>query len=430
MIQRYTRPEMGRLWTDQFRWETILEVELLAAEALARRGRLDRRAVRVLRRKARVDVARIRQIEKTVKHDVIAFLTQIEEKAGPAAKALHAGLTSSDVLDTALAVQLKASSDLLLRGVDGLLAALRRLALKHADTLTMGRSHGVHAEPLTFGFKAAGWYAEMRRHRERLRQAKEEISFGKLSGAVGTFAHVDPAVEAEVCRRLGLKPEPLSTQVVPRDRHARFVQTLALAAAGLERIAVEVRHLQRTEVLEAEEPFTPGQKGSSAMPHKRNPVACENVCGLARLVRSHAQAALENVALWHERDITHSSVERVILPDATAALDFALSRMTEVVAGLRVYPERMRANMARTSELVCSQRVVLALTRAGLPKQRAYEAVQKHALLAWEEGDSFHDRLAADPALLAHLTRRELDACFDLAPFTARVRAVIRRALR
>jgi adenylosuccinate lyase len=430
MIRRYSRPQMAAVWTDQARWETILEVELLAAEALARRGRVDKAAVRLLRRRAQVDVARIRTIEKTVKHDVIAFLTQIEERVGPAAKALHAGLTSSDVLDTALAVQMKKAGELILEGLDGLMAAARRLALRHKDTVMMGRSHGVHAEPITFGLKAAGWYAELARNRERLREAVKQAASGKLSGAVGTFAHVDPAVEAEVCRKLGLTAEPLSTQVVPRDRHARYLQALALAGAGLERIALELRHLQRTEVLEVEEPFTPGQKGSSAMPHKRNPIASENICGLARLLRGYAQAGLEDVALWHERDISHSSVERVALPDATILLDFMVRRLTGVLRDLRVYPERMRANLNRTAEIVCSQRLVLALTGKGLPKQKAYELVQRRAQEAWMKGGGFREMVAADAGIASRLTAAELEKCFDLRPFLRNVGAVVRRALK
>jgi adenylosuccinate lyase len=421
---------MAHLWTDRFRWETILEIELLAAEAMARRGALDKTAVRVLRRRARVNVPRILEIEKTVKHDVIAFLTQIEEQAGPSAKVLHAGLTSSDVLDTALALQMVKAAELLEAGLGELLAAAKTLALKHEKTLMMGRSHGVHAEPITFGFKAAGWCAEIKRNLTRLNHVKSEVAYGKLSGAVGTFAHVDMEVEQDVCRRLGLKPEPAATQVVPRDRHARFVQTLALAGAGLERIAVELRHLQRTEVLEAEEPFTPGQKGSSAMPHKRNPVASENICGLARLLRGYASAAVEDVALWHERDISHSSVERVILPDACIALDFMIHRLAGVLRGLQVYPERMRANMERTLEIVCSQRLVVALTKKGLPKQKAYELVQKHAQEAWVRGGGFRGMISADAAIRSRLGPAEIAACFDPAPFVRNVGRVLRRALK
>lgn len=428
MIPRYTRPDMAALWTDEFRWKTILEIELLAAAAYARSPE-DRRAVRVLRRKARVNVRRILAIEKTTKHDVIAFLTQIEEQAGPAARILHRGLTSSDVLDTALAVQMTKSLDLLATGLRKLMVPVKRLALAHARTPLMGRSHGVHGEPITFGFKVAGWYAELKRNLTRLGAARHEVAFGQLSGAMGNFAHLDPSVEAAVCRKLGLRPEPASTQVIPRDRHAVFIQTIALAGAALERIATEIRHLQRTEVLEVEEPFTKGQKGSSAMPHKRNPVASENVCGLARLLRSHTIPALENISLWHERDISHSSVERVILPDAAVTLDYMFHRMTGVLEGLQVYPDRMKANMAKTADLVCSQRVVVALTKKGLPKQEAYELVQAHALRAWTEGVPFRPAVEADGRIRSSLAPRELDACFDLAPFHRHTRAVLRRAL-
>ncbi len=428
MIPRYTRPDMAALWTDEFRWKTILEIELLAAESYARSPE-DRRAVRVLRRKARVNVRRILAIEKTTKHDVIAFLTQIEEQAGPAARVLHRGLTSSDVLDTALAVQMTKSLDLLAAGLRRLMIPVKRLALAHAGTPLMGRSHGVHGEPITFGFKVAGWYAELERNRARLEAARREVAFGQLSGAMGNFAHLDPSVEAAVCKKLGLLPEPASTQVIPRDRHAVFIQTMALAGAALERIATEIRHLQRTEVLEVEEPFTKGQKGSSAMPHKRNPVASENVCGLARLLRSYTTPALENIPLWHERDISHSSVERVILPDAAVTLDYMLHRMTGVLEGLQVYPDRMKANMAKTADLVCSQRVVVALTKKGLPKQEAYELVQAHALRAWTAGVPFRPAVEADGAIRSKLGARELVACFDLAPFHRHTRAVLRRVL-
>ncbi len=429
MIPRYTRPEMGRLWTDQYRWETILEIELLAAEALARRGKVDAKAVRVLRAKAKVDVDRIQEIEKTTKHDVIAFLTQIEEVVGPAAKALHQGLTSSDALDTALAVQMVRAAEILEGDLRSLLPVVKRLALKHKDTLMMGRSHGIHAEPVTFGFKVANWYTELKRGLSRLADAKAQVAYGKISGAVGTFAHMDMEIEREVCKALGLKPEPASTQIVPRDRHAHFIQTLALIGAGFDRIATEIRHLQRTEVLEAEEPFSKGQKGSSAMPHKRNPIASENICGLARLLRSYSLAALENVALWHERDISHSSVERVILPDATEALDFMIVRMHHVLSGLQVYPQRMRTNMAKTSDIVCSQRIVIALTKKGLPKQKAYELVQKHALDAWTQGADFRKLIGADREIAGRLTPAEVKECFDLGVFVKNVGKILERSL-
>ncbi|MBI4397447.1 MAG: adenylosuccinate lyase, partial [Elusimicrobia bacterium] len=402
---------------------------LLAAEAQARRGGADPKAVRILRQKAHVDVDRILEIEKTTKHDVIAFLTQVEEAVGPAAKALHVGLTSSDVLDTALAVQMKNAADLLIPALKELMDVVKRLALRHKNTLTMGRSHGIHAEPVTFGFKVANWYSELKRGLSRLQAAREEISFGKLSGAVGTFAHNDPAIEADVCRKLGLKPEPVSTQVIPRDRHAQYLQAIALVGAGLERIATEIRHLQRTEVLEAEEPFSKGQKGSSAMPHKRNPIASENICGLARLLRGYALSALEDVALWHERDISHSSVERVVLPDATLALDFMIHRMAQVLSGLQVYPERMKANMEKTSEIVCSQRLVIALAKTGLPKQEAYELVQKHALAAWTQGVPFRQAVSSDPRILSRLRGPEINACFDLKPFVKNIGKILKRSL-
>jgi adenylosuccinate lyase len=429
MIPRYARPEMSDIWTDKTRWETILAVELAAAEAQARRGIMDKEAVALLKRKARVKVGRILEIEKITKHDVIAFLTQIEETVGPAAKALHRGLTSSDVLDTALALQMRKAADLLVADLKALLPVLKRLALKYKNALCMGRSHGVHAEPVTFGFKVANWYSEMKRGVARMEGAREEISFGKLSGAAGTFAHNDPAIEADVMRALGLKPEPVSTQVIPRDRHAAFLQAIALVGAGIERIAIELRHLQRTEVLEVEEPFAKGQKGSSAMPHKRNPVISENLCGLARLLRGNALASLESVALWHERDISHSSVERVVLPDSTALLDYMLYRLREVLEGLQVYPDRMRANMAGTAEIVCSQRLVVALTKKGLPKQRAYEIVQRHAQDAWVRGTPFRAAMKADPRIAGLLTNPEIEACFDLRPFVKNIGAILKRSL-
>jgi len=428
MIPRYTRPEMSSLWTDDYRWNTILDVELLAAESYAKTPE-DRRALKTLRQKARVNVVRIQEIENTTRHDVIAFLTQIEEQAGPAAKILHRGLTSSDVLDTALSVQLTRATDLLVNGLKVLTQEVRALALRHAKTPMMGRSHGIHGEPITFGFKVAGWFTELNRNVSRLVQARKEIAFGKLSGAMGHFAHLDPSVEVFVCRRLGLSPEPASTQVIPRDRHAFFIQTLALVGACLERIATEIRHLQRTEVLEVEEPFAKGQKGSSAMPHKRNPIASENICGLARLLRSHTVPALENIALWHERDISHSSVERVILPDATITLDYMIHRLTGVIRGLQVYPDRMKSNMVKTSEIVCSQRLVVALTRQGLPKQEAYEIVQSHALAAWTQGRPFRKDVEQDPRVTSHLSSQALAECFDLTPFIKGAERVVKRAV-
>lgn len=427
MIERYTRPEMGALWSQAEKYAAWLRVELAVCEAYCRRGHIPPDALARITANARVDPARIDAIEARVRHDVIAFLTNLEEALGADSRYVHVGLTSSDVVDTALALQLRKASDLLIAGLERLREVLRELALKHKDTLAVGRTHGVHAEPITFGLKAAVWYAEAGRNLERLRRAKEAVRVGKISGAVGTFAHVEPDVEAEVCRALGLEPAPVSTQVIQRDRHAEFVAALAIVAASLEKIAVEIRTLQRTEILEAEEPFTEGQKGSSAMPHKRNPVACEQVCGLARLVRANTQAALENVALWGERDISHSSVERVILPDSTILVDYMLHQMIRILEGLQVYPERMRENFERSHGLLYSQRVLLKLAEKGLPRQRAYEIVQANAMTAWREQRSFQELLARDPDVTARLSPAELKECFDPAWYLRNVDAIYRR---
>ena len=414
MIPRYTRPEMGRIWTPEAKYRTWLRVEILACEAMARLGQVPREAVAVIKRRAAFDPQRIEAIEREVRHDVIAFLTNVAEHVGPEARYLHQGLTSSDVLDTALAVHMCQAADLLLEGMDRLLAVLREQAQRHKHTVMIGRSHGVHAEPTTFGLKLALWYAEMQRNRERLVRAREVIRYGKLSGAVGTFANVDPRVEAYVCRRLGLKPAPVSTQVIQRDRHAEYLTTLAIVAASIEKIATEIPHLQRTEVLEVEEPFEEGQKGSSAMPHKRNPVGAENLTGLARVVRSNALAALENVSLWHERDISHSSVERVIIPDSTILLDYMLHRLTGILERLVVYPERMRANLELTRGLIHSQRVLLALTRKGLSREEAYRLVQRNAMKAWRGSKGLLAHLLKDPQVRRHLSPSALRECFDL----------------
>ena len=427
MIDRYTRPEMGAVWSQAEKYAAWLKVELAVCEAYCRRGHIPPDALARIKAGARVDPARIDAIEARVRHDVIAFLTNLEEALGADSRYVHVGLTSSDVVDTALALQLQKASDLLIAGLERLKAVLGELALKHKDTLAVGRTHGVHAEPITFGLKAAVWYAEAGRNLERLRRAKDTVRVGKTSGAVGTFAHVDPEVEAEVCGALGLEPAPVSTQVVQRDRHAEYVTALAIVAASLEKIAVEIRALQRTEILEAEEPFTEGQKGSSSMPHKRNPVSAEQVCGLARLVRANAQAALENVALWGERDISHSSVERVILPDSTILLDYMLHQMIRILEGLAVYPDRMRENLERSHGLLYSQRVLLKLAEKGLPRQRAYEIVQANALTAWREQRSFQQLLAKDPEVTARLTSDELKECFDPAWYLRNVDAIYRR---
>jgi len=414
MIPRYSRPPMARLWEPETKFRIWLKIETYAAEAMAELGLIPKHAADAVKTRGGFDVARIDQIEREVKHDVIAFLTSVAEHVGPEARFLHSGLTSSDVGDTCFNVQLVEAADLLIADIDGLLAALKARAFEHKNTVTVGRSHGVHAEPTTFGLKLAGAYAEFARARERMVRAREEVATCAISGAVGTFAHVDPRVEAHVAKKLGLTPEPVSTQVVPRDRHAFYFATLAVVASSIERLATEIRHLQRTEVLEAEEYFTPGQKGSSAMPHKRNPVLSENLTGLARVVRAYVMPALEDVALWHERDISHSSVERVIGPDATIALDFALHRLTEIVKGLVVYPERMRANLDKLGGLIHSQRVLLALTNAGVPREEAYRLVQRNAMKVWENGSDFLKTLLADKDVVGVLSEKVLSEQFDL----------------
>jgi adenylosuccinate lyase len=427
VIARYTRPEMGALWAEDARYARWLRVELAVVEAWARRGVVPAEALARIRARARVDAARIAGIEARVRHDVIAFLTDLEAAVGQDSRFVHVGLTSSDVVDTALALALVEAADRLLAGVDRLRESLRRLALRHKETLTVGRTHGVHAEPTTFGLKVAVWYAEAGRNRERLERAREAVRVGKISGAVGNFAHVPPDLEREVCHALGLEPEPASTQVVQRDRHAEFVAACAIAASSLEKIAVEIRGLQRTEILEVEEPFGEGQKGSSAMPHKRNPVGAEQVSGLTRVLRAHAGATLEDVALWHERDISHSSVERIVLPDATILLDYLLWQTVRILDGLRVYPDRMRENLDRSYGLVYSQRVLLALAEAGLARQAAYELVQRSAMRAWEERRPFLECLEADPDVARALAPEALKACFDPGFYLRHVDEVFRR---
>jgi len=427
VIERYTRPAMGRIWGEEAKYTAWLRVELAVCEAYARRGRIPADALARVRQKSRVDVRRILEIQDRVKHEMIALLTSLEEQLGTDSRFVHIGLTANDVWDTALAVQLRDAADLLIAGQERLRAALGGLARRHKDTLIVGRTHGVHAEPTTFGLKVAVWYVEAGRNLERLRRARDVVAVGKLSGAVGNFAHVDPDIEDEVCRELGLEPAPVSTQVVQRDRHAEFCTTLAIAAASLEKIALEVRGLQRTEVLEAQEPFAEGQKGSSSMPHKRNPELSERICGLSRVIRSNAQAALENVALWHERDISHSSVERVILPDSTILLDYLLDLTAFILEGLDVDPARMAENLDRSYGLVYSQRVLLKLTDAGLARQVAYEIVQRNAMRAWRERRSFLELLTAEPEVSGRLTADELKACFDPAWYLRHVDAIFKR---
>jgi adenylosuccinate lyase len=429
MIPRYSRPEMARIWEPENRYRIWLEIEILAAEAMAEQGIVPKSAVAAIRARGKVDPARVDEIEKTTKHDVIAFLTNVAEHVGEEARFLHQGMTSSDVLDTCLSVQLVQAADLLIAGVDKVLAALKRRAREHKHTVCVGRSHGIHAEPTTFGLKLLGHYAEFRRNRARLEAARAEVATCAISGAVGTFANVDPKVEAHVASKLGLTPEPVSTQVIPRDRHAAYFAALAVVASGIERLATEIRHLQRTEVREAEEYFSPGQKGSSAMPHKRNPVLTENLTGLARLVRSAVVPALENVALWHERDISHSSVERGIGPDATVTLDFALARLARVVDELVVYPERMKANLESLGGLVFSQRVLLELTQAGMAREAAYEIVQRTAMATWREGGRFLDRLLREPAVVDALGAARLESLFDIGYHTKHVETIFDRVL-
>jgi adenylosuccinate lyase len=427
MIRRYTNPEMGSIWSEQRRYETWLEVELAAADAMADAGIVPADAARELRAKAAFDIARIEEIEQTTQHDVIAFTTAVAEKVGPAARWLHFGLTSSDVVDTAQALQMRQACDVIVKGISGLLEAVRARAEEHRRTPMIGRTHGVHAEPMTLGLKLALWYAELQRDLDRVLRARDVISVGKISGAVGTFAHLDPVIEADVCARLGLEPAPVSSQVIQRDRHAELMTALAITAASLEKFALEIRGLQKTEIGEVEEPFGKGQKGSSAMPHKRNPVGCEQITGLARLVRANAMAALENIALWHERDISHSSVERVILPDSFIALDHMLRRFTRIVRGMVVYPERMLENLNRSRGVVFSGTVLLELARRGISREQAYEWVQRNAMRSFHEQKDFKSLLLADPDLMKVLTPAEVEKAFDLNDQMRNVDAIFER---
>lgn len=414
MIKRYTRDAMGRIWKEENKFHTWLLVEILACEGLAKIGRIPKKAALNIRKKAQFSIERIEAIEAETKHDVIAFLTNVAETVGPDARYIHLGMTSSDILDTAMAVRLRQASKIILRGCDRLLAALEKKALAHKDTVMVGRSHGIHAEPMTFGLKLALWFDEMRRNRARMEHAIETISVGKLSGAVGTYANISPKVEAYVCRKLGLNVAPVSSQIIQRDRYAEYFAALAIVASTMEKIAVEIRHLQRTEVLEAEEYFSKRQKGSSAMPHKRNPVASENLSGLARLVRSNASAALNNVALWHERDISHSSVERVIIPDTTIIIDYMFHRMTDIIRRLVVYPKRMQQNLELTRGLIFSQQVLLALARQGVSREKAYQMVQRQAIRAWKEHKDFRELVRSDPDIARYLGSEEVEQLFDV----------------
>lgn len=427
MIERYTRKEMGDIWSMENKFRKWLEVEIAVCEAWAELGKIPQDALKEIKEKADFDLKRIDEIEATVKHDVIAFLTAVAEKVGPVSRYIHMGLTSSDVVDTALALQMREAANLIMEDLKKIKELFRQKAFQYKDTICMGRSHGVHAEPTSFGLRFALWYEEAGRNIERLASAIERISVGKISGAVGTFSNIPPEIEEIALKKLGLKPEPVATQVVQRDRHAEFLSVLALIAAMVEKVAVEIRHLQRTEVLEAEEPFTEGQKGSSAMPHKRNPVGCENLSGLARLVRSNAFASFENIALWHDRDISHSSVERVIIPDNCILVDYMLNRLYGIIKDLRVYPERMLKNIELSYGLYNSQRVLLALVEKGLTREEAYKIVQSNAMQSWKEGKPFMELLLNDGSVRKYLTEDEIKSIFDLNYYTRNIDHIYRR---
>jgi len=413
MIQRYTREEMARIWSDENKFNIWLQIEILAVEAHSKLGLVPSEAVDEIKSKAKFDIQRILEIESVVKHDVVAFLTNVAENVGEASKYIHYGMTSSDILDTCLALQMKQAGELITSGLEKLAEVLKRKAIEYKYTLMIGRTHGVHAEPITLGFKFALWYEETKRNIERMKRATENIAYGKIAGAVGTYDNVNPFVEEYVCEKLGLKVEPISTQIIQRDRHAEYLNTLAIIASSLEKFATEIRHLQRTEVLEAEEYFSEGQKGSSAMPHKRNPVRCERIAGLARIVKANAIAGMENIPLWHERDISHSSVERVIIPDSTILVDFMLSEMTDIIDKLIVYPERMLRNLNLTKGLIFSQKVLLALVEKGLTRETAYKIVQRNAMRCWKTGENFLDVLKEDEDIIKYLGDGELEKIFD-----------------
>ncbi len=427
MIDRYTLPRLGAIWSQEHKYELWLAVELAVCEAMESLGQVPSGVSKRIRKKVKLAPKRIAEIELVTKHDVIAFLESVAEQAGRDARHLHAGLTSSDILDTSLALQLVEASRIIQKDLDELLATLKRLALAHQDTLMVGRSHGIHGEPISFGWKVAIWFQEFQRHHQRFNAATEDIRVGKLSGAMGTFAHLSPSIEEGVCRRLGLQPAPISNQVIQRDRHANYLTALALIAGSIEKVATEIRHLQRTEVLEAEEFFEKGQKGSSAMPHKRNPIASENLCGLARVVRSNSLAAMENVALWHERDISHSSVERIILPDSTILIDYMLVRLTKTLANLVVYPDKMQATMEQTGGLIYSQRLLLALINKGAIRKDAYERVQQHAMAAWKGHGRFQELVEGDTFIGRNLTKKEIADCFDPRSYIRHQRQIFRR---
>ncbi|MEC4676066.1 MAG: adenylosuccinate lyase, partial [Nitrospirota bacterium] len=427
MIRRYTREEMGNLWEPENRFQKWLDVEIAVCEAWAELGAIPPAALKVIKSRAGFDLQRIDEIEEVVKHDVIAFLSSVAEKTGPESRFIHKGLTSSDIVDTAQSLLMKEAAGIIIKDIKNLMAVLKEQAFKYKDTVCIGRSHGVHAEPMTFGLKYALWYEEAKRNLKRMENARKTISVGKLSGAVGTFSNIPVEIEEKVCGKLGLKPEPVATQVVQRDRHAEYLSVLAIVGASVEKIAVEIRHLQRTEVLEVEEPFARGQKGSSAMPHKRNPIGCENLSGLARLLRTNSMAALENVALWHERDISHSSVERVIIPDSTMLLDYMLNRLTGILSGLHVYPEKMKENMGRSFGLYNSQKVLIRLTENGMTREDAYAIVQDNAMKSWAEKKEFRKLLLKDRKVKKYLTSGDIDDIFDLKHYFSNIDYIYKR---
>jgi len=429
MIERYTLPEMGAIWSEENKYRKWLEVEIAVCEAWARLGQIPKKSLDNIKKKANFDVKRIEEIERVVKHDVIAFLTSVAEYVGEDSRFIHMGLTSYDIVDTALSLLMVQSLDLVEKKVLDLRKVIKKMALKYKMTPCIGRTHGVHAEPITFGFKLLVWYEELNRHLDRLERAREVISVGRISGSVGTYIHLDPRVEKYALKALGLEPAKVSTQVLQRDRHAEVMSLLALITTSLEKFALEIRHLQRTEVLEVEEPFTKGQKGSSSMPHKRNPVRCERVAGLARVVRGNLQVALENIPLWHERDISHSSAERIIFPDSFIITDYLLKEMSDIITNWQVYPKRMKQNINDTHGLIFSQMVLLALIRQGLTREEAYALVQRNSLKAWEQNLDFKELLKADPDITRHLSEREIEDCFSLDPFLQKIDFIFKRVL-
>jgi adenylosuccinate lyase len=427
MIERYTLTKMGEIWSEQNKFNQMLKIEVLACEALAKLGEIPKTAVEKIKKKAKFNLEEIKKIEEKTKHDVVAFIQNLGENLGPEARYLHMGLTSSDLLDTSLAVQCVEAADILIKDLKKTLEVLAHKAKKYKDTVCIARTHGVHAEPTTFGLKLAVWYDETRRNLERMGQAKEMLRVGKLSGAVGTYVHIDPAVEDYVCNKLGLKPVNISTQVIQRDRHAQFLTALAIIGSSLDKFCTEIRHLQKTEILEVEEPFFKGQIGSSAMPHKRNPVTCERICGLARILRANAQASLENIALWHERDISHSSVERIMLPDSTIILDYMLNKFNSLMDELLVYSKNMILNLSRTHGLIYSQRILLTLMKKGLTRDAAYEIIQRAAMQVWQEGTDFKEVLLRDRKLRKYLTSNEIDSCFNIKYYLRHIDKIFKK---